>query len=51
MDVVNGACIFPMCILSLSVFSGWLLGALLLANRLLLSVSGVAALFGVLEDF
>jgi hypothetical protein len=51
MDVVNGTCIFPMCILATSVFSGWLLGALLLANRLLLSVAGVAALFGVMEDF
>jgi hypothetical protein len=40
-----------MCILSLSVFPGWLLRALPLANRLLLSVAGVAALFGVLEDF
>jgi hypothetical protein len=50
-DVANGVCIFPLCILATSVFSDWLLNALLLANRLILSVAGVAALFGVLEDF
>jgi hypothetical protein len=50
-DVANGVSIFPLCILAASVFSDWLLNALLLANRLILSVAGVAALFGILEDF
>lgn len=50
-DIFNGVCIFPLCILTTSVFSDWLLDALLLANRLMLSVAGVAALFCVLEDF
>ncbi|MFC0694776.1 hypothetical protein [Paraburkholderia humisilvae] len=50
-DVFNGVCIFPLYILATSLFSDWLLEALLLANRLMLSVAGVAALFGVLEDF
>ncbi|HEY3596930.1 MAG TPA: hypothetical protein VGL08_05360 [Paraburkholderia sp.] len=50
-DVANGVCIFPLCILATSLFSDWLLEALLMANRLILSVAGVAALFGVLEDF
>ncbi len=50
-DVANGVCIFPLCILAMSLFSDWLLNALLMANRLILSVAGVAALFGVLEDF
>jgi hypothetical protein len=50
-DIFNGVCIFPLCILATSIFSDWLLDALLLANRLMLSVAGVAALFDVLEDF
>jgi hypothetical protein len=43
--------IFPLCILARSAFSDWLLNALLLTNRLILSVAGISALFGALEDF
>jgi hypothetical protein len=49
-DLASGMSVFPLCILALSVFSDWLLNALLLANRAILSVAGVSALFGVLED-
>jgi hypothetical protein len=50
-DLAGGMSIFPLGILALSVFSDGLLDALLLTNRLILSVAGISALFGALEDF
>jgi hypothetical protein len=50
-DLASGVGIFPLCLLSASLFSDHFLNALVAGNRLMLSVAGVVALFGALEDF
>ena len=50
-DVANGASLFPLVLLGLSFISTPLLNALMSANRLILSVAGLAALFAILEDW
>lgn len=50
-DVANGTSLFPLFILGLSFLSSPLLDELLSANRLILSVAGLAALFAILEDW
>lgn len=48
--VANGTSLFPMFLLGLSVVSSALMQELLSANRLILSVAGIAALFAILDD-
>ncbi len=49
-DIANGTALFPLGVLGFSVFSTWLVGQLLHANRLILSVAGLAALFALLDE-
>jgi len=49
-DFANGAALFPLFVLALSVFSSWLVKELMSASRVTLSVAGVVALLALLED-
>jgi hypothetical protein len=50
-DFFGGLCLFPLCVLAVSLFSDPLLHALLSGNRLILSAAGVIALYSILENF
>lgn len=49
-DVLNGTAIFPLLLLTLSVFSRYLAAELMLTNKVILFAAGVVALLAVLED-
>lgn len=49
-DFLDGTAVFPLGILSLSIFSSDLTKALLQANKLILAIAGVVALLAILED-
>lgn len=49
-DFATGTSLFPMLMLTVSVFSSTLLTELLQANKLTLSVAGLIALLSILED-
>ena len=49
-DFVDGTALFPLAILTLSLFSDRLTDALLHANKLILSVAGFVSILAVLED-
>lgn len=49
-NLANGTAFFPLLILGLSIFSTTLMGELMKANKLILSVAGFCALFALLED-
>lgn len=49
-NVANGAALFPLLMLGLSIFSARLMQELLSANKLILSVAGLVALLSLLED-
>lgn len=49
-DFATGTSLFPMLMLTVSVFSSTLLAELLQANKLTLSVAGLIALLSILED-
>lgn len=50
LDMANGASLFPLAVLALSILSSKLLSELMHSNRLILSVAGLAALLAMLED-
>lgn len=49
-DIANGASLFPLFLLGVSIFSSKLLTEVLHANKLILSVAGLCALLSMLED-
>lgn len=49
-DFLDGTALFPLFVLSLSLFSDRLTQDLLHANKLILSVAGVVAILAVLEE-
>lgn len=50
LDFANGAALFPLLIMSCSVLSSKLVGGLVEASKMSLSVAGVFALLAILED-
>ena len=49
-DILHGIAIFPLFMLTVSVFSNEALQSLLSSSRIILSVAGAVALFSILED-
>jgi hypothetical protein len=49
-DILHGIAIFPLFVLTISVFSNEALQSLLSSSRIILSVAGAVALFSILED-
>jgi hypothetical protein len=49
-DFLDGTALFPLAVLTLSLFSPRLTSDLLHANKLILSVAGFVAILAVLED-
>lgn len=49
-DILHGIAIFPLFVLTVSVFSNEALQSLLSSSRIILSVAGAVALFSILED-
>ena len=49
-NFVDGTALFPLAILTLSLFSPRLISDLLHANKLILSVAGFVSILAVLED-
>lgn len=50
-DIGNGVSFLPLFLLSTSIFSSSWLNELLTANKLILPVAGITALFAMLEDW
>ncbi|HEY1720035.1 MAG TPA: hypothetical protein VGG27_02230 [Magnetospirillaceae bacterium] len=51
LSIANGISLFPLILVVVSTFSNEALHAVLASNRVILSMSGIVALFSIVEDF